>query len=51
MEAGGDVCGYCHEARTNRTFSFENVMSDLVNVETGEVMDAKLWAAGVRRAR
>lgn len=43
--------GYCHEARAIRTFRYENVMSDLVNVETGEVMDAELWADGVRRDR
>ena len=41
--------GYCHEARAIRTFRYKNVMSDLVNLETGEVMDAELWADGVRR--
>ena len=41
--------GYCHEAGAIRTFRFENVMGDLVNTETGEMLDAELWADGVRR--
>lgn len=35
--------GYCHEAMAIRTFRVDNVLSSLVNVETGEVEDALAW--------
>lgn len=43
--ANGKIIGYCHLRRAQRSFFVSSIIGDgVVDVETGELLDAEAWA-------
>ncbi|UGV31544.1 hypothetical protein LO767_03285 [Halopseudomonas aestusnigri] len=45
---GAHIKGECHQRRAERTFRLDRILSDITDLDTGEVLSVKKWANAYR---